>query len=107
MPRGASWLQALVMRAVVEGGECFVPLPPSDITPADSIGLPLQGLESGHLYAAPARPAGIWRKRRGRRRRGSSSSTPLCSETTPCSWRHGTSPQERQLTREGSIISRP
>jgi lambda family phage portal protein len=42
-------LQALVMRAVVESGECFVRMLPADITPANPIGLRLQVLESDHL----------------------------------------------------------
>jgi capsid protein len=45
-------LQALVMRAVVESGECFVRMLPADITPANPIGLRLQVLESDHLDAA-------------------------------------------------------
>jgi capsid protein len=45
-------LQALVMRAVVESGECFVRLLPADITPANPIGLRLQVLESDHLDTA-------------------------------------------------------
>lgn len=42
-------LQALVMRAVVESGECFVRMLPAEITPANPIGLRLQVLESDHL----------------------------------------------------------
>jgi len=42
-------LQALVMRAVVESGECLVRLLPAEITPANPIGLRLQVLESDHL----------------------------------------------------------
>ena len=45
-------LQALVMRGVVESGECFVRLLPADITPANPIGLRLQVLESDHLDTA-------------------------------------------------------
>jgi len=45
-------LQALVMRAVVESGECFVRMLPADITPANPIGLRLQVLESDHLDTA-------------------------------------------------------
>ena len=48
-------LQALVMRAVVESGECFLRflmVPPS---PANPIGLRLQVLESDHLDTARAR----------------------------------------------------
>ncbi len=45
-------VQALVMRAVVESGECFVRLLPTDITPANPVGLRLQVLESDHLDAA-------------------------------------------------------
>jgi lambda family phage portal protein len=45
-------LQALVMRAVVESGECFVRLLPADITPANPVGLRLQVLESDHLDTA-------------------------------------------------------
>jgi lambda family phage portal protein len=45
-------LQALVMRAVVESGECFVRLLPTDITPANPVGLRLQVLESDHLDTA-------------------------------------------------------
>ena len=42
-------LQALVMRAVVESGECLVRLLPGEITPANPIGLRLQLLESDYL----------------------------------------------------------
>jgi capsid protein len=42
-------LQALVMRAVVESGECLVRLLPGEITPVNPIGLRLQVLESDHL----------------------------------------------------------
>jgi lambda family phage portal protein len=45
-------LQALVMRAVVESGECFVRLLPAGITPSNPIGLRLQVLESDHLDMA-------------------------------------------------------
>ena len=45
-------LQALVMRAVVESGECFVRLLPAEITLANPIGLRLQVLESDHLDTA-------------------------------------------------------
>ena len=45
-------LQALVMRAVVESGECFVRLLPADITAANPVGLRLQVLESDHLDTA-------------------------------------------------------
>jgi len=45
-------LQALVMRAVVESGECFVRMLPAEITPANPIGLRLQVLESDHLDTA-------------------------------------------------------
>ncbi len=45
-------LQALVMRAVVESGECFVRMLPTDITPSNPIGLRLQVLESDHLDTA-------------------------------------------------------
>jgi lambda family phage portal protein len=42
-------LQALVMRAVVESGECFVRFLLAEPTPANPIGLRLQVLESDHL----------------------------------------------------------
>ena len=42
-------LQALVMRAVVDGGECFLRLLHADITLRNPIGLRLQVLESDHL----------------------------------------------------------
>jgi lambda family phage portal protein len=45
-------LQALVMRAVVESGECFVRLLPAEVSPANPVGLRLQVLESDHLDAA-------------------------------------------------------
>ncbi|MCZ8149698.1 MAG: phage portal protein, partial [Roseomonas sp.] len=45
-------LQALVMRAVVESGECFVRLLPAELTLANPIGLRLQVLESDHLDTA-------------------------------------------------------
>jgi capsid protein len=45
-------LQALVLRAVIESGECFVSLLPADITPANPTGLRLQVLESDHLDTA-------------------------------------------------------
>ncbi len=45
-------LQALVMRAVVESGECFVRLLPAEISPANPVGLQLQVLESDHLDTA-------------------------------------------------------
>jgi len=45
-------LQALVMRAVVESGECFVRFLPTEPAPANPIGLRLQVLESDHLDAA-------------------------------------------------------
>ena len=45
-------LQALVMRAVVESGECFVRLLPTEPTQANPIGLRLQVLESDHLDTA-------------------------------------------------------
>ena len=45
-------LQALVMRAVVESGECFVRCLPTEVTPANPVGLRLQVLESDHLDAA-------------------------------------------------------
>jgi lambda family phage portal protein len=45
-------LQALVMRAVVESGECFVRFLPAEPTPANPIGLRLQVLETDHLDTA-------------------------------------------------------
>lgn len=45
-------LQALVMRAVVESGECFVRLLPAEVSPANPVGLRLQVLESDHLDTA-------------------------------------------------------
>jgi lambda family phage portal protein len=45
-------LQALVMRAVVESGECFVRFIAVQPTPANPIGLQLQVLESDHLDTA-------------------------------------------------------
>jgi lambda family phage portal protein len=45
-------LQALVMRAVVESGECFVRLLMVPPTPANPIGLRLQVLEADHLDTA-------------------------------------------------------
>jgi lambda family phage portal protein len=45
-------LQALAMRAVVESGECFIRLLPSEVTPANPVGLRLQVLESDHLDAS-------------------------------------------------------
>ena len=42
-------LQALAMRAVVESGECFIRLLPTEVTPANPVGLRLQVLESDHL----------------------------------------------------------
>jgi hypothetical protein len=42
-------LQALVMRAVVESGECFIRMLPAEVSPANPIGLRLQVLESDHL----------------------------------------------------------
>jgi lambda family phage portal protein len=45
-------LQALVMRAVVESGECFVRFLPTEPTFANPIGLRLQVLESDHLDTA-------------------------------------------------------
>jgi lambda family phage portal protein len=45
-------LQALVMRAVVESGECFVRLLPAEPSPANLLGLRLQVLESDHLDIA-------------------------------------------------------
>ena len=45
-------LQALVMRAVVESGECFLCFLPAEPTPANPIGLRLQVLESDHLDTA-------------------------------------------------------
>jgi lambda family phage portal protein len=45
-------LQALVMRSVVESGECLVRLIVSEPTPANPIGLRLQVLESDHLDAS-------------------------------------------------------
>ena len=42
-------LQALVMRAVVDGGECFLRLLHADITLRNPIGLRLQVLESDHF----------------------------------------------------------
>jgi len=45
-------LQALVMRGVVESGECFVRLLPTEITATNPIGLRLQVLESDHLDTA-------------------------------------------------------
>ncbi len=44
-----SGLQALVMRAVVESGECFVRQLPAEVTDANPVGLRLQVLESDHL----------------------------------------------------------
>jgi lambda family phage portal protein len=45
-------LQALVMRAVVESGECFVRFLPTAPSPSNPIGLRLQVLESDHLDIA-------------------------------------------------------
>ena len=45
-------LQALVMRGVVESGECFVRLLPTEITTTNPVGLRLQVLESDHLDTA-------------------------------------------------------
>ena len=45
-------LQALAMRAVVESGECFIRLLPTEVTPANPVGLRLQVLESDHLDAS-------------------------------------------------------
>ncbi len=45
-------LQALVMRAVVESGECFLRFLMAEPTPANPIGLRLQVLESAHLDRA-------------------------------------------------------
>ena len=45
-------LQALIMRAVVESGECLVRFLPTDPTPGNPIGLRLQVLESDHLDAS-------------------------------------------------------
>lgn len=45
-------LQALVMRSVVESGECLVRLLVSEPTPINPIGLRLQVLESDHLDAS-------------------------------------------------------
>jgi lambda family phage portal protein len=45
-------LQALVMRAVVESGECFVRCLPAEVTPANAVRLRLQVLESDHLDTA-------------------------------------------------------
>ncbi len=45
-------LQALVMRAVVESGECFVRLLPAEPSRANPLGLQLQVLESDHLDTA-------------------------------------------------------
>jgi len=45
-------LQALAMRAVVESGECFIRLLPTEVTPGNPIGLRLQVLESDHLDAS-------------------------------------------------------
>jgi len=45
-------LQALVMRSVVESGECLVRLIVSEPTPVNPIGLRLQVLESDHLDAS-------------------------------------------------------
>ncbi|MDB5243592.1 MAG: Phage portal protein lambda family [Spirosoma sp.] len=45
-------LQALVMRAVVESGECFVRLLPAEVSPTNPVGLRLQVLESDHLDTA-------------------------------------------------------
>jgi len=45
-------LQALAMRAVVESGECFIRLLPSEVTPNNPVGLRLQVLESDHLDAS-------------------------------------------------------
>ena len=42
-------LQALAMRAVVESGECFIRLLPTEVTPANPVGLRMQVLESDHL----------------------------------------------------------
>ncbi len=47
-----SGIQALVMRAVVESGECFVRMLPADVTRANPVGLRLQVLESDHLDTA-------------------------------------------------------
>jgi lambda family phage portal protein len=40
------------MRAVVESGECFIRLLPTEVTPANPVGLRLQVLESDHLDAS-------------------------------------------------------
>ena len=45
-------LQALIMRAVVESGECLVRLITTEVTPSNPIGLRLQVLESDHLDAS-------------------------------------------------------
>ncbi len=45
-------LQALAMRAVVESGECFIRLLPTEVTPSNPVGLRLQVLESDHLDAS-------------------------------------------------------
>jgi lambda family phage portal protein len=45
-------LQALTMRAVVESGECFIRLLPTEVTPSNPVGLRLQVLESDHLDAS-------------------------------------------------------
>ena len=45
-------LQALAMRAVVESGECFIRLLPTEVTLSNPIGLRLQVLESDHLDAS-------------------------------------------------------
>ena len=45
-------LQALVMRGVVESGECLVRLLPTEISSASPVGLRLQVLESDHLDTA-------------------------------------------------------
>ena len=45
-------LQALIMRAVVESGECLVRLITTELTPGNPIGLRLQVLESDHLDAS-------------------------------------------------------
>ena len=40
------------MRAVVESGECFIRLLPTEVTPSNPVGLRLQVLESDHLDAS-------------------------------------------------------
>jgi len=51
-------LQALIMRSVVESGECLIRLLATDPTPGNPIGLRLQVLESDHLDSSRSGVAG-------------------------------------------------